>query len=84
MWPPRLQVQAGRDGDDRLEQTAHPVPGRQHRLQPVLQFGEQFVELQVRKQLRASLGFRHQVLPRTMRRKDIGLPQAADQMKGGS
>src|SRR6476659_8455726 len=79
-----LQVQAGPDGDDRLEQTAQPVPGRQHRLQPVLQFGEQLVELQMRKQLRASLGFRHQVLPRTMRRKDIGLPQAADQMKGGS
>ena len=58
-----LQVQAGADGDDRLEQAAHPVPGRQHRLQPTLQLGEQLVELQVRKQLRAARGFHHEVLP---------------------
>jgi hypothetical protein len=58
-----LQVQAGADRHDRLEQAAHPVPGRQHRLQPALQLGEQLVELQVRKQLRAGGGFRHRVLP---------------------
>ena len=63
-----LQVQAGADRHDRLEQAAHPVPGRQHRLQPALQLGEQLVELQVRKQLRAGRGFRHQVLPWTMHR----------------
>jgi hypothetical protein len=48
--PPQggLQVQAGADGHDRLEQAAHPVPGRQHDLQPGLQLGQQLVELQVR------------------------------------
>jgi hypothetical protein len=35
-----LQIQAGPDGHDRFEQAAHPVPGRQHRLQAALQLGE--------------------------------------------
>ena len=59
----RLQVQAGPDRHDRLKQTAHPVPGRQHRLQPALQLGEQLIKLQVRKQPRAARGLRHQILP---------------------
>ena len=62
-----LQVQPGADGDDGRQQAAHPVPGRQHRLQPALQFGEEFVELQIREQLRAAPGtmFHQQIPPMT-------------------
>ena len=60
-----LQVQARADGDDRLEQAAHPVPGHQHGLQPALQLGQELVELQLREQLRVALGtwFHQQILP---------------------
>jgi hypothetical protein len=50
----RLQVQAGADGDDRLQQAAHLVPGPEHRLQPALQFGEQLIKPQLRKELRTA------------------------------
>ena len=59
-----LQVQARADGDDRLEQPAHPVPGRQHGLQPGLQLGQELVKLQLRKYLRpAPYRFHQQFLP---------------------
>ena len=60
-----FQVQARADGDDRFEQAAHPVPGRQHGLQPPLQLGQELVQLQLRKQLRPSPGtrFHQQILP---------------------
>ena len=64
--PPQrgLQVQAGADRDDRLQQAAHPVSGRHHGLQPGLQLGQQLVQLQVRQHLRAALSTRfHQILP---------------------
>ena len=69
-----LQVQARADGDDRLEQPAHPVPGRQYGLQPGLQFGQQLVELQLRKELRPTLRFHQQSFPITLHRKTIGRP----------
>ena len=78
-----LQVQAGADGHDRLEQAAHPVPGRQHRLQPALQLGEELVELQVGKQLRATCGFHDEVLLVTMHRKDYRVPAAPTREEGG-
>ena len=60
-----LQVQAGADGDDRLEQPAHPVPGLQYGLQPGLQLGQQLVKLQPRKHLRPALStrFHQRILP---------------------
>ncbi len=65
--PPQrgFQVQARTDGHDRLEQAAHPVPGRQHGLQPGLQLGQELVELQVRQQVWAILRTRShlRVLP---------------------
>jgi len=47
--PPQrgLQVESRANGDDRLQQGSHPVPGGQHGLQPSLQLGEQLVQLQV-------------------------------------
>jgi hypothetical protein len=66
--PPQggLQVQPGADGDDRLEQAAHLVPGRQHGMQPRLQFTEKLVQPQLRKNLRpVSCAWLHQrILPR--------------------
>ena len=69
-----LQVQAGPDGHDRLEQAAHPVPGRQHRRQAALQLGEELVELQMGKHVRVTCGFHDEVLLVTMHRKTIGRP----------
>ena len=72
-----LQVQPRADGDDGREQAAHPVPGRQHGLQPALQLGEELVELQIREQLRAAPGtrFHQQILPMTITvRLSVGPP----------
>jgi hypothetical protein len=44
----RRSVKAGPDGDDRLEQPAHPVPGLDDSLEPPVQLGEELVQLQVR------------------------------------
>ena len=58
--PPQrgLQVQAGADRDDRLEQAAHPVPGLDDGLQPPVQLGEELVQLQVWQDLGAAPGTR--------------------------
>ena len=39
-----LKVQVAADGDDGLQQGMDPVAGRQNRLEPGLQLGQQFVE----------------------------------------
>ena len=39
-----LQVQVAADGDDGLQQRMDPVAGRQHRLEPGLQLGQQLIE----------------------------------------
>ncbi len=44
----RLQVEPRADRDDRLEQSVHPVPGREHRLEPHLQLRQQVVEPELR------------------------------------
>ena len=43
-----LEFQVAADRHDRFEQCMSAVPGGQHRLQPDLQLGEQFVEPHVR------------------------------------
>ena len=55
--PPQrgLQVKAGADGDDGLEQAAHLVPGPEHRLQPALQFRKQLVKPKLRKEVQAAV-----------------------------
>jgi hypothetical protein len=44
----RLQVQAGTDRHDRLEQAAYPVPGGQDHLHARLQLRKQLVQLKLR------------------------------------
>ena len=45
-----LQVQVAADGDHRLQQGVHPVPGGQDRLEPDLQLVQQLVEPQLGQQ----------------------------------
>ena len=53
----RIQLKVGADRDDRLQQRTHPVPGRDHRRQPGLQFGQQVIQLQLRQQELPAGGF---------------------------
>ena len=53
----RLQLEPGTDRDDRLEQPVHPVPGREHGLQPRLQLREQVIQPKLGQQAAASRVF---------------------------
>jgi len=57
-----LKFQVAADRHDGLEQRMRAVPGGQHRLQPDLQLGEQFVEPHVR-HYRVALWCLHRRLP---------------------